>query len=492
MTPALPSQRTPAGSGRRRIRPAGSGLADDEVAVSTVLGAILMFGLLITTLVMVRVKFVPVWDHDREAAYTDAVAAQLAYVKAQFDAQVANQTSGAISAPILLGHSQGFGFTHGPETQGVLAFTPGGANSGFTVSATSITIQARNGVSLQGLAPYTSITSGSSLTNVAGLVNLGLRLDNPMTASNAATLRIDVTDPYGACAGQLIIAIGAGATPPRDVNVATYSSYTGACLASPGIAAVHVRDDLIGCTSPCVSPTVYYVDGLDPDLQFGAVLSTAPTPYTVTFTLTGTTAMTASRSIVYDQAVPGGSTRVGAGGVTASGYTSTVAVGNLTLDKQNNQFPSQFYSFEYGAILLDQSGGSAMVAGPDFAVRTSSTQATLYWVVPALTGTANEVGASDSAVLTSTPAGARTSLDALVPNCTFTISTPHASAWRDYWNTTLTNAGFTRGTHYTTAQTATSATLTFYGPTPAPGDSTTDIVLHLQATPLDIALRATG
>jgi hypothetical protein len=473
-------------------------LGRDDRAISSVLGAILLFGLLIVTLVKVRVEFVPVWDHDRESQFMGRVSSELAQIKTDLDRQVANQTSTSISDPIDLGNGgSGFTFFRGAEKNGVITFTPRSAAQGFTIAANPLTIQTRDGVPLQGLQGYLALTNGQTAPSVVAFDTLKLRIDNPVGASNLATLRVDVTSAAGACSGQLILTMGAppgGATHtnlPRNIEVQTIASYSGPCLASPATVPVHSSDTVFGtCDAPCFAPTTFFFDALDPALVFDQVLASAHDagPWSVKFTLTGTLA--ASAVFVYEQAVAGGTNRVGGGGAITPSYSSTLAAGTLTLTKQNQRFPSQSYVMEYGAIVLDQDGRSAMAVPPIFRINTTANQARLNIILPALTGTPNQVGASAAATITSTPQGQRGSLQAQAPAITITLSTAYGPTWVAYWDRIFTQAGFTAGTGYSASSSGTTATLTFSGP--VLDGVTNDVFLDLHTGPLALDLRATG
>ena len=475
-----------------RRAPARRRLRRDEGGVSAVLGAILLFGLLIVTLVRVRVTFVPIWDHDHEADFMDQAHGQMAQVKTDFDRQTANQTSASVADPFRLGRGGGFTFFGTPDQPGTLTFTPGPSGSGFTLASNFFTVQSRDGEDLQGLQGYAALTSGQSAGGLTDVEALKIRLDNPMAAAGSPSLRIDVTSG-GTCAAQMIVAIGVPAAPPRNVEIQTYGAYAGACSATPPQAPLHLRDTLIGCLSPCVSPSQFYFDALDPDLQFSAVLTNAATPFTVTFTLSGTTPLQASAIYVYDQNVQGGTNRVGGGGIVTPGYSSTLAVGTLAFDKNNQRFADQSLVVEYGAVVLVQDGVAAMAVPPVFRINTTASQARLDITLPALTGTPNQIGGSQMAEVISTPNGQRGSVDGLAPQVTITLSSAHPTVWTSYWDDLFGTAGFVKGTHFTTQVVSGTAVLTFLGPVLTPNDQTAnDIVVHLQTSPLAITLRATG
>ena len=185
----------------------------DEAAVSTVLGAVLVFGLLVLTLVTIQVKFVPVWDRDREADLMETVSQQMATLKSDADRQADNRTSVPVTDPLTLGTGGGFGFFRGTELPGALRYEPPAAGGGFTVTASQANLLARNGRSIYaGTETWTQI-AGDSVDAVGEVDHLRLRVETPAAWDTGDSVTLTVTDFNGAYAGKFVLtAIDHGAT----------------------------------------------------------------------------------------------------------------------------------------------------------------------------------------------------------------------------------------------------------------------------------------
>ena len=79
----------------------GRGRPGDD-AVSTVLGGILFFALIIMFLIVIRTTFAPVWQEEDEAKHMSAVQGQFAALAGAADSQASNATSQAVGLPVTL------------------------------------------------------------------------------------------------------------------------------------------------------------------------------------------------------------------------------------------------------------------------------------------------------------------------------------------------------------------------------------------------------
>ncbi|MEA3136991.1 MAG: hypothetical protein QOC71_1272, partial [Thermoplasmata archaeon] len=169
----------------------------------------------------------------------------------------------------------------------------------------------------------------------------------------------------------------------------------------------------------------------------------------------------------------------------------------------------QTYSFEYGALMLDQPDGAAMVGPPSFSVATTTGQSALAWAFPVLVGGSSAVSGAPAATVTLTPTGTGQSLDLAAQDISITLTTSHPAAWAEFWRARMALAGLsetpvtplapcvtlTSSPQFTIPPflpTATSVTLNFFGPCSAPGDTTRDIQIHLDAGDATVELRPAG
>lgn len=485
------------------IRPVG--IRQDETAVSNVLGAILVFGLFVVTLVSIQTEFAPVWQKQRESDLMQDVLRQMGTLKSGLDRQVGNQTNVPVSHTLPLQGTQGFAILQEDSLPGTLAFLPSAPGTGVTLTSPQLTMLSADGLNLYGLAEQWTTITGGTIAGVTRIAHLRLRLVDPACVSNnncndPAIAALTMTDANGKCAGRIVI-VDSVAGSDRTVEAQIYgprSPPAGTCPDTP----LTIQDT---DAKKQTNPPYYYLDAFDPEFQFRAVLAAATYPVSITMTTSG--GIAADYTIVYDS-VSGGSSQGGAGPVIPN-YSSLTPSGSLTLQKMNQRYPSQTYTLEHGAIIIDQADGCGMVVPPSFSVSTSSTQTRVGWSIPGMTGSPNRMTGADAATVISFP-GARRIVEALAPQLTFTLRTDHPYQWATFWDQELKQAGLTgntaiagtscdpgttncsAGLQYSICMTPTTATLTLYGPTSSPSSTLNDLHLTFQAEPLTIELQATG
>ena len=468
-----------------------AGLARRDEGVSTVLGAVLVFALFIITLVTIQTQFVPVWQKQRESGLMDNVAQQFGALKAGLDQQVGNVTLVPVSTAMPLKADEGFAFFSQASLPGTVTFSPAATGQGIAVSSSQLTIQQQNGFDLWGLSE-TWTTATGSIAGITDIEHLRLRVVDPENQAGG-DMSFTLTDANGKCAGKLQIAIFTSGSDRtiEDRVFGPQSPLAATCSATP----ITIRDT---DAKKQTSPAYYYLDAFDRDLQFTAVLAAAT--YPVTAALVQNT-LSGDYTMVYDSLT--GGQHVGGTGLVVPNYAKTTAAGTLKVTKTNQQFPEQTYTLEYGALILDQPDGSAMVVAPQFQATATAVQTAIGWSVPALVGSPNAITGSSSATITSTP-GARTFLTALAPRLTFTINTVHPALWSSFWDAQLVAAGLTGNVaaagaactgatvQYSICTTASTATLNVFGPTAAPASTANDLFLNFQSADLGVTLLATG
>ena len=139
-------------------------LRRDERAISNVLGAILVFGLLVMTLVTIQVKFVPVWDEEREARHVETVIDQLSLFKADAERLATNVTSGSVTDPLTISAQGGFSFFQGATLGGSAEFEPSASGAGIVITSPELRILQSNGQPLYALGEeWTAIPSSGTV-----------------------------------------------------------------------------------------------------------------------------------------------------------------------------------------------------------------------------------------------------------------------------------------------------------------------------------------
>ncbi len=498
-------------------RTAGRGRGDDgEAGVSTVLGAILMFGLLVVTLVMIQTQFVPVWDKQREEDTMLDVSKQVNTLKSDLDRLAGNQSATPISNHVSLAKPQGFTFFQGSSNQlGTLSFAPPVAGSGMTVSSNQLTVQNQNGRQFFGIAEeWEGVGPGVTIPAIDSIVHMRLRLVDPSCEGYAghscpdpSTMTIVMTDRNGMCAGKIVLIDTEQSGSDNNIEAKIYR-------ANNPIATT--CDDSLDTLRPNpitlmnwnqkkqLNPPFFYVDAFDPTLHFDSVLAAAAYPLSVVMTL-APGGVQGDYTIVYDTTSGGGSTRVGGGGLVIPNYSATFPLGTLSVQQPNSRAPTQNYYMEYGAVFLEQPGqGAAMVVPPLFTASTTTTQTSVQWSFPALSGNANQVTAAGGGIVLASPTGQHTTYEASAPSLVFAITTSYPALWASYWQGTMELAGMTGdveavdvpcstgGVQYSICSTATTATLTLYGPVTAGASTADDLFFRFNEGGVAIQLRPAG
>lgn len=459
------------------------------------LGAILLFAILVTTMVTIQTRYVPVWDKQREADAASGLANQLAVLKSDLERLSANQTTVPITDPLALGRAQGFTFFQGRgNTPATVGFTPTHAGSGLNVSSTQLTLSESNGQALYGLSEsWTSVGAGQTVTSVEAIRHLRVRIIDPANSQGSLTIRM--TDINGQCAGvlSLVDTVQGGSDNNVEAQVFGPASPLGAsCAASP----ISIED---WNEKKQLSPPYFYWDAFDANSQFPAVLAAAHYPVSLALSLSS---LQGDYTIAYDQASPGGVILAGGTGIVIPAFRGALPTGTLAVAVTNQRLPSQTFTFEYGALIMDQTDGSVMAIPPSFTVSSSGTHTQLAWSFAALAGNPGLVQGAREGIVTAAPSGTHTGWVATAPDLTFALSTTHPDVWKSYWDAKMTLAGLqstsgpvapgclvaTPGANYRVTTTATTATLEVFGPCPNAGDATGDIALAFQESLIAVLL----
>jgi hypothetical protein len=450
--------------------------ARDE-GISSVLGAVLVFGLLIITLVTIQIRFVPVWDRDREAEHMTAVGNQLAQVKSDLDRLADNRTSVPVSDPLALQVEQGFRFFRGPTPPSELVMAPAGAGEGITVGAFQAHVLEVNGRQIfAGSETWTQVVQGDTITNVGPVQNLRVRILNPANWNTGDSVSVVITDALGHYAGKFVITN----TDHGETFRLRYETYA----ATSSTVPISQWDEDHDKGSP---PTYIYIDLLEKRYQFDQVLASSTAPSTLTLNRNN---LNADYTAAYTQVTPsGGSTQVGGSGRLVAPFAQTLPSGRLILASHNQRYVDQTYVVEHGAVILAQSDGAAMFVPPSMAVRLVGGIVDVRWIVPGIQGTPTTLSGPATASLSMAPGSPATFL-ATLPRLDVTLSTQHGTVWAQYWTTLLQGAGLTYGTQFTVGSNTTAATLTVFGVLSDPLSQQDDLTFSFQGAGLSVSPRA--
>lgn len=453
----------------------------DEAAVSNVLGAILVFGLLVLALVMVQVRFVPVWDEDREARHVEAVIDQMSLFKADAERLATNATGGTVSTPLTVSPSGGFTFFQGSgRLGGEAAFTPSPSGAGITLSAPLLRITERGGSPLHALGEtWITIPASGSLTDVAAVAHLRVRVPDPNSETNGDTATLALLDAGGAYAGKAVLTFLRDASE-RSIQTEIFSA---ASATSP----ITVQRESYFHQ---VDPDYVYVNLLDDELLFDQVLAAAEGPFTLQLTRSGLNAD-------YTAAYTAGSGGTGGspGGLVVPNYASTMPSGALSFDARNQRLPQQTFILEHGAILVVQPDGAAMLVPPTLSVTGTASQVVLDWVVPGLQGPSASLSGLRAATLTASAPGARTDIEGIAARLEIQIPTQQPAVWATHLDERLRQGGLSPDgptPQFTLVQSTGALTMILFGPASAPTDVAEDVVLRYRQATLDLSILPAG
>lgn len=458
-----------------RIGRATGGPRRDEDGVSNVLGAILMFGLLVLTLTMIQVRFVPVWDEDREARHMQALVDDLAQLKSDLDRQAANDTASAVTDTFELRREGGFRFFQSGRNLGSTAsFAPAPSGTGIQVSSDeAVEVLRRGGRDLFGLGGTWPTYVDDEIENVASVNFLRLRIDMSPLPPDDSSIRLNV---YGTT---------------DDVNPIGWVVVTALDFPSEKALYLQVFDD--AGTEVASDQEAYfqqtaidyiYWDLLADEYLLDQMLLAGDAPYRLELIEDG---MAAQYQIAYTDADSGGI--AGGSGVPAADFLSTQSSGRIEVDARNRHFEDQTYILEHGAVVREQATGAAMAVPPSLGITLGASQATVTWTLAGLEGDGLSRSGSRIAAL-ATPTGEVEDVWVLASTLTITIPTTNADAWAGYLQDLLTDGGWVAG-QYTITSTSAQVQLDLEGPT-LNDPATFDISLRFRVSHIDLALNPAG
>lgn len=431
----------------------------DEAGVSNVLGAILMFGLLVLTLTVIQVEFVPVWTEDREARQMQALVNDLSQLKSDLARQAGNDSATSITDTFVLRNEGGFSFFQSGGAPGATAtFTPAPLGTGIFLSTTSpVQVLRRNGQNLFGLDPNSWETYVTEDVEDVGEVSY---------------LLLRVTVPQGSqCGNQNGHSATLNIYDAADVLVAAvHSEVKNTGSGSDCAVAVQTRDGLGNelnndnelFTQNVGSPVNVYFDLLEPQRLLAAILAQSDGPFTLEFEQHPTLPLIAAYQIAYEVATTGGA--AGSGGLLDPlGFNDVHASGHLSVAARNERFPDQTYTLEHGAIVLSQEGNAVMAVAPDLELETSADQASVTWTVAGLSG-ANVALGSPRVAAQAAPTGEVQDVWLLATSLDLTIPTAHPAAWQAYLQDQLNAEGWLAAQYSFVNPSTSSVTLRIEGP----------------------------
>jgi hypothetical protein len=464
------------------------GGARDE-GVSTVLGAVLMFGLLVITLVTIQTRFVPVWDEDREAAHMDEVLGQFARIASDVDRQVRNDTTVSVADPVRLGRSPGFRFFGGSAAPATLAFQAPAAGSGVALASERLTVYERNGEQLVALVdPSAWIPLDNhedAYADIQRLRVLRVQIPWPTEPNDCDTdlvATLAIRDALGAEMARIVMTCH-DAVSERSISTAVFrrSSATGPFSQVSGDTEAIFQN---------AEADFFYVDLMRSELLLSPILASMRPPLSMEMTDQG---LAASYVLVYDDASGG---TVGGGGnlvgQAVAPYPETPTLyggGALVLRSLNQRFVDQSYVFEHGGVLRVQAEGAVMAVPPRFEVRPTSLATRIDWDLPSLRGVTQALAGASSATVTSDRSGPGLQMLAGAASLTLDVPTAHPAAWEAFFERELEESGLAASA-YEVAADDDSVTVRLHGASADP--DVDDLLLSFSQADIDIDLSSSG
>ena len=312
-------------------------LCSDSSAVSTVVGAILILGLLVTVTAFVGVYYVPSWVEDDEARHAQDVFVDFSSIPSHIDELVlANDTDAVSKQRIKLG-SGDLPIAALGKSWGSLGVVPHEGN--FTVKANvwaeNITHNENN----------SHADAGGHITKIYEIYLFQIYIP-PMSFGD---IFINLTNSSGRVAIYLF----------GDCRISTWDTDGNKIIDEMLITTELSKATLINLLSPCYG--------------FSKVLDDADTPYNITITNTLTRGLNVSYGTKYSEYIKVPHTK-----------TSN---GTLTYKSMNRHFLDQQFIYQNGAVFLCQPPNVTMRIAPDITIENATNGITRIMIPMVTIGT---------------------------------------------------------------------------------------------------------
>lgn len=449
--------------------------ADDEKAVSVVIGAIMLVGLIVATTVTIRATYVPVWEEQREADQMVSVATQMAVLVSSLQEQTDEPTGVVLSHPLRLGRDRA-SFFGGAAAPAEVEFTS--AAHPVTLGSNKLLLVVANETSLAGVEESWAAVAGTTFENVTRVDSFRLRIAEVSKNYAGDFVTVTLTDANNLFAGDTQVLVRDN-PPDYDIVIRTRDR-TSADLYNQG-DAYHL--------SSAISP--YWTDLLDPSYRFDKVVAAAEKPMKITVTSTSPSVphITGDVAITYLQTTSTGTIVIGGSGQVREPYSEDLSGGSVVFRSRNQHLPDREFVIEHGALVVNQTDGAAFKVRPSFEAGLAGSMVSLTMSLPNLVGSSSAVAGSTTATVY-TNATLGTTYTANAPRFEITLNTAFPRLWTEFWKRTLEEAGLSSASgHFTVSRTSTTASLTVYGLTTAPGSTVYDLNVNFREARVGIEVR---
>jgi len=309
-----------------------SRIFSNDDAVSIVVSAILLLGLLVSCIAFINVYYVPVWIADDEARHMRDVFVDFSAIPGCIDDLVlANETGSVSKQRIQLGGGD-IPIISSGMSWGTLGVVPSEAN--FTVKA-DVWVET---ISENSPPPVSLNCSGTNLTNISGI----------------SSFYIDVRGIKKP--GEWVVVNFTNQSEKGRVEIYV-KNQNKLQITTWGRNGDKIVDEML-INDAIVDGSLYRVDILNPCYGFSKVLSDASTPYSLT--IANTTDIHGTYTIEYE-----GYNK------TIKHYTGTDVItsnGTLMYESMNRYFLNQKFIYQNGAVFLCQPPNVSMRIAPDISI----------------------------------------------------------------------------------------------------------------------------
>lgn len=441
---------------------------------STVLGAMVLLGLALVAFTTYQTTLAPSIEARSEADQMATVADRLERWAAEAGVSDAGTSPTSTSLPLASSQPP---FAGSPSA-GTVTFTPD--TDDLALAARNLSLSHLNGSAVDGTEETWHPVDGATVTEVTGVEDLRLRIDEIDSDRTGESVTVNVTDAAGEHAGQLRLAVedpgsDGGGGQGFELVVTTRDADGDVLFDQPILISGTTHDS----HSDPISP--YWVNLLNGDYRFDRVLDAAEPPYEIQLAPDG---LDADYTVSYAHASSGSSGD--AGGLVIEGYRHTVPTGRLVFEARADQADDQTLAVEHGAVLRTQDEGAAFARSPTFTATAIGHDVHLSLAWPALTGPP-DARSSDGSLLVEGTAQRTYEVRGQATNLTVNVTTQAPELWEHLFASRLTEAGLTEDRGFETARGNAWARVDVWGLLdPSPSSDRYDVHVAIQSVTTDV------
>lgn len=432
-------------------------LLDDRDAVTSVVGAILVAGLIVTVLVTINTDYVPVWEEKEESALMKQVVNQLSDVRSGVHRQTENVTAAPVTTLIPLSGDRG-GVFDSPKLPNHVRYEP--APVSVNISSKRVLILSANGTSTVEDGPDET-WQGVGTTPVEDIVevrSLRLRLDEVDISYHRERAWLNFSHK-----GDKREPLGTFQVRVEENHPDFAVWYKVICHVCSGGSEVlyNQSDTYFGVDE--YSP--YWIDLLNPEYRFDRILDVADPTMRMTLEFQhlpsnccgGDGDLTGEYAITYVKQTENGTVLSGGSGVAKTNYTrifgdremagGRLDPGRLIYEARNKFVPDQTYILEHGALIVDQPEGTAFVSRPAFHTDLIGKQLKVSFLLPSAVGQRGSLSGQVGPQVETAPM-VNEHLVSGTSNLDINLTTDHPRIWKRFFTEELVDTGLVPTVHF--------------------------------------------